>query len=80
MKCDVTTLENSEAGSIDLADEVFGLPSRADILQRMVVWQLHCRQASLSMSKRAFARASGSSDARKASAAFLMLLVSTPVF
>ncbi len=45
MKCDVTTLENSEAGSIDLADEVFGLPARADILQRTVVWQLAKRRA-----------------------------------
>ena len=45
MKCEVTTLDNKKAGSIDLAEEVFGLPPRADILQRTVVWQLAKRRA-----------------------------------
>lgn len=45
MKTDVTTLEAGSAGSIELADEVFGLEPRADILQRVVRWQLARRQA-----------------------------------
>jgi large subunit ribosomal protein L4 len=45
MKTDVTTLENKKAGTIDLADEVFGLPARADILHRVVNWQLAKRRA-----------------------------------
>ena len=45
MKCAVTTLDNETAGEIDLADEVFGLSPRADILARMVNWQLAKRRA-----------------------------------
>jgi len=46
MKLKVTSLDNKEVGSIDLADEVFGLPEvRADILARMVHWQLAKRRA-----------------------------------
>jgi large subunit ribosomal protein L4 len=45
MKCAVTTLENKTAGEIDLADEVFGLPMRRDILTRVVQWQLANRRA-----------------------------------
>jgi large subunit ribosomal protein L4 len=45
MKCDVTTLDNKSAGTIDLDDAVFGLPSRSDIVQRMVTWQLAKRRA-----------------------------------
>jgi large subunit ribosomal protein L4 len=44
MKIAVTTLDNAKAGEIDLAEAVFGLPARADILQRMVRWQLARRQ------------------------------------
>ena len=33
------------AGEIELADEVFGLPPPADILARMVNWQLAKRRA-----------------------------------
>ena len=44
MKIAVTTLDNKKAGEIDLADEIFGLPSRPDILARMVRWQLAKRQ------------------------------------
>ena len=44
MKIAVTTLDNAKAGEIDLADAVFGLPSRVDILARMVRWQLARRQ------------------------------------
>jgi large subunit ribosomal protein L4 len=44
MKIAVTTLDNKKAGEIDLADEIFGLPSRPDILARMVRWQLAKRR------------------------------------
>ena len=39
MKLNVVTLENKEAGEIELADAVFGLEPRKDILQRVVEWQ-----------------------------------------
>ncbi len=45
MKCAVTTLENKEVGEIDLDDAIFGLIPRADILARMVNWQLAKRRA-----------------------------------
>ena len=45
MKTDVKTLDAGAAGSIDLSDDVFGLEPRADILQRVVRWQLAKRQA-----------------------------------
>jgi large subunit ribosomal protein L4 len=45
MKLAVTSLDNQGAGEIDLADEVFGLPVRKDILARMVNWQLAKRRA-----------------------------------
>lgn len=39
MKIKVITLENKAAGEIELADSVFGVPIRKDILHRMVAWQ-----------------------------------------
>jgi large subunit ribosomal protein L4 len=45
MKLAITTLEGSEAGSVTLSDEIFGLEPRSDILQRVVRWQLAKRQA-----------------------------------
>jgi large subunit ribosomal protein L4 len=45
MKADVTTLEAKKAGTVELPDAVFGLEPRADILQRMVRYQLAKRQA-----------------------------------
>ncbi|MFN3233761.1 MAG: 50S ribosomal protein L4 [Alphaproteobacteria bacterium] len=45
MKADVVTLDAGTAGSVDLDEGVFGLPSREDILQRAVRWQLAKRQA-----------------------------------
>ncbi|MGD9535984.1 MAG: 50S ribosomal protein L4 [Alphaproteobacteria bacterium] len=44
MKLDVTNLENASVGQIELADAVFGVPVRADILHRMVRWQLAKRR------------------------------------
>ncbi|HEY7990211.1 MAG TPA: 50S ribosomal protein L4 [Stellaceae bacterium] len=45
MKLAVMNLENKGAGEIELADEIFGLPVRKDILARMVNWQLAKRRA-----------------------------------
>ena len=39
MKINVVTLENKAAGELELADAVFGLEPRKDILQRVVEWQ-----------------------------------------
>lgn len=45
MKLDITTLDGDGAGSIDLDETIFGLEPRADLLQRMVRWQLAKRQS-----------------------------------
>lgn len=45
MKADVIKLDGKKAGSVDLSDDLFGLEPRADILQRVVRWQLARRQA-----------------------------------
>jgi len=45
MKLDVTTLDGASAGSVELADEIFGLEPRVDLLHRCVRWQLAKRQA-----------------------------------
>ncbi len=44
MDLKVTTLEGKDAGKVSLSDTVFGLEPRADILQRMVRWQLARKQ------------------------------------
>jgi large subunit ribosomal protein L4 len=44
MKCDVLTLDNKKAGSVDLADGVFGAEVRKDIIARMVNYQLAKRR------------------------------------
>lgn len=40
MKQDILNLENKNVGSIELNESIFGLEVRADILQRVVTWQL----------------------------------------
>jgi large subunit ribosomal protein L4 len=45
MRLTVQTLDNEQVGDIELADEVFGLPVRRDILARVVNWQLAKRRA-----------------------------------
>lgn len=45
MKTQVIKLDASEAGEIELDDAIFGLEPRADILHRVVRWQLAKRQA-----------------------------------
>jgi len=46
MKLDVINLDGGKGGSIELADDIFGIEEiRADILQRVVTWQLAKRRA-----------------------------------
>jgi len=45
MKLSVRNLDNQEVGDIELADEVFAVPVRPDILARVVNWQLAKRRA-----------------------------------
>ena len=45
MKLTVRNLDNQEVGDIELADDVFGLPVRGDILARVVNWQLAKRRS-----------------------------------
>ena len=45
MQLDVLTLDGEASGSVDLPDEIFNLEPRADILQRVVRWQMARRQA-----------------------------------
>ncbi len=47
----VTDLENKSAGKLALSKDVFGLPPRADLLQRYVIWQLAKRQQGTHKSK-----------------------------
>ena len=46
MKLDVIKLDGGKGGSIELPDDIFGIEEiRADILQRMVTWQLAKRRS-----------------------------------
>ena len=45
MKLSVRNLDNQEVGDIELADAVFGVKVRPDILARVVAWQLAKRRA-----------------------------------
>ena len=45
MKADVINLDKKSVGSVELADAVFGAEVRADIMHRVVRWQLAKRQA-----------------------------------
>ena len=45
MKLNVKNLANKDVGEIELAEAVFGVPVRRDILARMVNWQLAKRRA-----------------------------------
>ncbi|MGH6658121.1 MAG: 50S ribosomal protein L4 [Sphingomicrobium sp.] len=44
MKVKVQTLDSKGKGDIDLNDEIFGVEPRADILHRVVTWQLEKRR------------------------------------
>jgi len=45
VKTKVLNLDNKASGEVDLKDEIFGLEPRADLIQRVVVWQLAKRRA-----------------------------------
>ncbi len=45
MKQDILSLDNKNVGSIELNESIFGLEVRADVLQRVVRWQLAKMQA-----------------------------------
>jgi large subunit ribosomal protein L4 len=45
MKADVTTLGASKAGTVELAEAIFGLKPRPDLIQRMIRYQLLKRRA-----------------------------------
>jgi len=45
MKVAVKSLDNKKVGDIDLSEAVFGLKPRADVLHRMVNWQLAKRRS-----------------------------------
>lgn len=45
MKTQVLKLDASSGGEIELNDAIFGLEPRADLIQRVVVWQLAKRRA-----------------------------------
>jgi len=45
MQINITTLDNGSAGSVELADEIFGIAPRADIMARVVHWQQSRRRA-----------------------------------
>lgn len=45
MKTQILTLDNTKSGEIELADAIFGLEPRADLIQRVIVWQLAKRRA-----------------------------------
>ena len=73
MKAQVKRLDASDAGEVDLAEAVFGLEPRADILHRTVVWQLNRRRAGthkvknrseIRMTTKKFGRQKGGGGAR----------------
>jgi large subunit ribosomal protein L4 len=45
MKTNVLSLDNKSAGDVELSDAIFGLEPRADLIQRVVVWQLAKRRS-----------------------------------
>ncbi|WP_421695138.1 50S ribosomal protein L4 [Aestuariivirga sp.] len=44
MKADIHTIEAKTAGEIELAEHIFGLEPRADLIHRVIQWQLNKRQ------------------------------------
>jgi large subunit ribosomal protein L4 len=73
MKAEVINLDAAAAGEAELSDDIFGLEPRADILHRVVRWQLAKRQAGThkvkgrsetSYSSRKIVRQKGSGGAR----------------
>jgi large subunit ribosomal protein L4 len=76
MKLEVITLDSAAAGEVDLSDAIFGVEPRADILHRVVRWQLAKRQqgthkvktrSEMSYSTKKIVRQKGSGGARHGS-------------
>jgi large subunit ribosomal protein L4 len=44
MKTKVLNLDNKSTSDVELNDAIFGLEPRADLIQRVVVWQLAKRR------------------------------------
>ena len=73
MKTKVLNLDNKAAGDVELSDAIFGLEPRADLIQRVVVWQLAKRRAGthkvltrgeINRTKKKFGRQKGGGNAR----------------
>ena len=73
MKVKVQNIEGAESGDIELSDAVFGVEPRADILHRVVTWQLENRRgtarparerADVARTGKKFGRQKGSGGAR----------------
>jgi large subunit ribosomal protein L4 len=73
VKTKVLNLDNQARGEIDLKDSIFGLEPRADLIQRVVVWQLAKRRAGthqvltrgeINRTKQKFYRQKGTGQAR----------------
>jgi large subunit ribosomal protein L4 len=45
MKTQILSLDNQPTGEIELADAIFGLEPRVDLIQRVTIWQLAKRRA-----------------------------------
>jgi len=45
MRTKVLDLDNKASGEVELKDDIFGLEPRADLIQRVVVWQLAKRRS-----------------------------------
>ncbi|MBI1273133.1 MAG: 50S ribosomal protein L4 [Alphaproteobacteria bacterium] len=55
MKASVVNLENKKVGEVELADAVFGVEAREDILARMIHWQLAKRRSGTHSTKEIWA-------------------------
>jgi large subunit ribosomal protein L4 len=73
MKTKILNLDNKAAGDVELDDAIFGLEPRADLIQRVVVWQLAKRRsgqhkvltrAEVNRTKKKYVKQKGSGGAR----------------
>ncbi|HJW42565.1 MAG TPA: 50S ribosomal protein L4 [Rhizomicrobium sp.] len=73
MKTKVLNLDNKSKGEVELKDEIFGLEPRADLIQRVIVWQLAKRRsgqhktltrAEINRTKHRFGKQKGGGTAR----------------
>jgi large subunit ribosomal protein L4 len=48
---DIYNLSNTKVGTIDLSDDVFGVPNRPYLLTEIVNWQRACRRAGTQSAK-----------------------------